>query len=120
MTRDATSMVWTSIGGIEIHGFWHLPRFLWLAQSAKKSALATEGCREVHLFRRDGRFFAISVWDSPVAMKRYAASGMHARLMADHAPMFRSALNTVMRSEMPPSRDEAVAHWTEVHDVRRP
>lgn len=111
-------MVWTSIGGVEVKNLLELPRFFWLTWAARNAALATEGCQSVRLLRRDRMFFAMSVWDCPVAMKTYARSGVHERLKEEDSWMFTSLFNTVLRTEAEPTLDEAVAHWTKVRAER--
>lgn len=109
-------MVWTSIGGVEVKSLLELPRFFLLTYAARKAALETEGCQAVHLFRNGRRFFAMSVWDSPVAMKTYARSGVHARLQNEDSLMFGSLFNTVLQTEAEPTKDQAVAHWIKVFE----
>lgn len=111
-------MVWTSIGGVTVKGLLQLPRFFRLGFAAKKAAFAMDECQSVDLFRRGRLFFAMSVWDSPAAMKTYGQSGVHARFMERDAWIFTSTFNTVLQSEIPPTRDGAVAHWVEANAAR--
>lgn len=111
-------MVWTSIGGVTVKGLLQLPRFFRLVFAAKKAALAMDECRSAYLLRRDRLFFAVSVWDSPTAMKTYSQSGAHARFVEEDAWIFTSTFNCVLQGETPPTRDEAVTHWTQATAAR--
>ena len=74
-------MFYNSIGSVKVDGLLKLPRFFRRTFAARKAALATEGCVEVRLFRRGRQFFALSIWESPVAMKGYAQTSVHRTFM---------------------------------------
>jgi len=104
-------MMLVSIGGLELRHWSKLARFLWLASRASKQAKASAGCLRVEMFKKDGIYFALSVWDSPADMKRYATSGLHRKIMLRAAETTRAAHNHHYQSDEFPSRDDAYQRW---------
>ena len=111
-------MFYNSIGSVKVDGLLKLPRFFRRTFAARKAALATEGCVEVRLFRRGRQFFALSIWESPVAMKGYAQTSVHRTFMEEDADLFITFHNAIWTSQTVPTDEEAVAVWEE-SDAKR-
>jgi hypothetical protein len=58
-----------------------LPLFITHAVASLKAAQKADGCIWAGTNSARGLAFSLSVWDSPAAMRRYAASAPHARAM---------------------------------------
>ena len=106
-------MVLNAIGGVRVRGLRHLPRFLWLAQKARKAALASEGCLAVDLFREGWLFFALSVWTDAQAMRAYAHHGVHRTMMQDTPALCDFFHNITCETEKALTPDEASNAWRE-------
>lgn len=101
------------IGGLKLASKWSYPKFIWFALKSLKQAKSTEGCVEAQVFQKDSTYFAMSVWESPVAMKRFAHSGLHAEMMSDGSHMLASSRSFSYQSEIVPSKSEALSKWSE-------
>jgi len=100
-----------SIGGLTVRHWSTLPKFFWLASRTLKQAKAAPGCVHAELFKKGKTYFALSVWEQPADMKRYAQNGLHAEVMVRAAETTISARNHSYQSERVPSRDAAYQCW---------
>ncbi|MBC7477746.1 MAG: hypothetical protein H7317_06585, partial [Pseudorhodobacter sp.] len=74
-------MYTVSIGCLRPQGWLSLFRVFRLGGQALRAAQAEPSCVTAQIFRRGKRYFAFSVWESPVHMKAYATTGVHGQMM---------------------------------------
>lgn len=103
-------MVYVSITGITLRGWWHLPRFGWHAARSFAQARKAAGNLRAEVRRVGDVHHTLTVWTDREAMRAYLVAGPHLRAMRD----FR-AIGTGRTigywSEEPPGWDEALARW---------
>lgn len=103
--------MFVAIGGITLNGNRGALRFFWHAFKTLRVAKASEGCIHAAIFRQDGVFFALSVWDNKQAMQAYGRSSSHVDAVRRTRHIVRSAVNHHYEANSLPTRDEAVATW---------
>ncbi|MEM1131177.1 MAG: hypothetical protein AAGH83_11750 [Pseudomonadota bacterium] len=99
-----------AIGGFRLRHPLLLPAFSAYAVASMRQARAAPG--NVHAAARmaDGRYFSLSVWDSPAAMRRFAQGGAHRRAM-NAASWLGDGPFAHFKSAAIPEWDEALAEW---------
>jgi hypothetical protein len=100
-----------AIGGLRIRGLHLAPEFYLFASMALRQARKDPACQYATAFKRDGLDFSLTLWDSPAAMKRYAQTGAHARLLGRADRLAEVFYFHHFACETPPSEKEAHARW---------
>ena len=83
MTEESTgkSLVYVSITGLSLKGFWITPVFSWYSIRSMGQAKAAKGCLSTDARTIDGVQHTRSVWRSKADMHAYINTGVHARAM---------------------------------------
>ena len=107
------------VGGVQLTHWTKYPQFIWLALKVRKAALASPGCTHVDIFQSGRLFHNVTVWDSPADMKRFARSGLHGDLMANHRGVLLSSFSHSFVSDRLPDRIELARIWAEANATAR-
>ena len=74
-------IVYVSITGLELRGFWHIPTFWRHAIASMAQAKAADGCISAEARTIKGVHHTRTVWKSRAHMHAYLNAGAHARAM---------------------------------------
>jgi len=74
-------MMLAAIGGLSLKHWYSAPEFYWRANRALRQAQHDQQCMHAEVFRQDALYFSLSVWRDAEAMRAYAQSGPHLRVM---------------------------------------
>ncbi|MDJ0824889.1 MAG: hypothetical protein QNJ16_05235 [Rhodobacter sp.] len=83
---------------------------LYIAPSLRQARRA-QGCLFAEVRPADGRYFSLTAWESPAAMKRYARSWPHRIAMARAAVLATESRFHHFHAEGPPDWTDALARW---------
>lgn len=100
-----------SIGGLRLRGMRFAPEFYLFASMALRQAQRDASCLSASTFQRKGLDFSLTVWESPAAMKTYALSGAHARLLGRADRLAEVFHFHHFHCDAAPSQDEAYVRW---------
>ena len=107
-------MLICAIGGFRLHSPLLMPAFQVFAVPSFAQSSGAEGNRLTDARFVDGRYFSLSAWDSPAAMRAYAKSGAHARAVRASS-WLGSGPFTFFTSLTPPTWEEALEKWRAEH-----
>ena len=107
-----------AIGGGPMKSSFVSPVFFWFASSSLREARQARGCQMATVFQNPVGYFSLTVWDAPADMKRFAASGLHARAMRIERRLFKwSYFHHYQTDEMPTQKD-AFSRWKAAGECR--
>jgi len=99
------------IGGLRVRAAWAAPEFAFRSFLALRQARRAQGCLGAQVFPGPEGFFSLTLWDSAAAMKTYATTGAHGRLLR-RAPVIAEVFRFHhFPAEVMPEPAEARAHW---------
>ncbi|MEM8919841.1 MAG: hypothetical protein AAGB25_00635 [Pseudomonadota bacterium] len=101
----------TAIGGIRSRGGLKLAEFQVRAFLSLRQARKADGNLHAAVAIRHGLHFSLSVWDTPAAMKRYAASGAHLKTMTRAPAITTESEFHHFICERIPTWDDALREW---------
>ena len=104
-------MYYVSVGGMQLRHWTKYFPMIRMTLKALKAARAKPGCVHADIFKRDGIYFAVSVWESQDAMKAFAHEGTHGELMRRAPELMKMFHNYSYHCEAQPDRDKAVLAW---------
>ena len=104
-------MLLVSVGGLKLKSWPRAARFFRATYRAYKQAKCADGCVHVDLFRAEGRYFVISVWETPRNMAHYAKSGVHKEAMARAFETTKEARNFCFAAKAVPTRKKSLEMW---------
>ncbi len=100
-----------AIGGIAVKNRFRLLEFsLYVGPSLRQARMA-EGCLFAAVRPYAGRYFSLTAWASPAAMKRYAQSGPHRCAMARVSVLSTDSRFHHFHADEIPDWPEALDRW---------
>ena len=100
-----------AIGAVTIrHWIWG-PEFAWRTRRSLRQARVDGDCLHAEVFPKNGLLFSMTQWRDGAAMKRYATSGAHARVIKVARRISDPLHFAHVWRDTIPSHEEAFALW---------
>jgi hypothetical protein len=104
-------MLLVAIGAVTIRHWIWTPEFVWRTRLSLRQARTDGDCLHAEVFPKNGLLFSMTQWRDGAAMKRYAASGAHAKVIHAARRIAYPRHFAHVWQDAIPSHDEAFTLW---------